>query len=112
MKSLIEDDLEEDNFRIFCEKKPSLKTAFQEEVGKSDICSTIKNGFNLSINDYLRIQYYSEYEDVTEISWISLQNPNEKLDEFGYPLDPFAFNVYGYWSHKGIANMLPKYYYP
>ena len=69
-------------------------------------------GFNLNFNDYLRIEYHSEYESVTKISWIKLQHPDAILDKFGYPLDPFAFNIYGYWSHKGIANMLPKYYYP
>lgn len=112
LKSLVENDLEENDFTIFCEKKPLVRTAFQEQVNESVICSTINNALNLNFNGYLRIAYYSKYEDVTKISWIKLQHPDAILDKFGYPLDPFAFNVYGYWSHKGIANMLPKYYYP
>jgi hypothetical protein len=112
LKSLIKNDLEENDFTIFCEKKPSIRTAYQEQVNESEICSTRNNGFNLNFSDYLRIEYHSEYEGITKISWIKLQHPDVILDKFGYPLDPFAFNVYGYWSHKGIANMLPKYYYP
>jgi len=61
----------------------------------------------LSFNDCI---YVRSRNNSTQLSWIVLKNPPVIVDKFGYPKEIAPFVVYGYWSGRGIADHLPKYF--
>jgi hypothetical protein len=46
------------------------------------------------------------------VSWIKLTGASVLVDEWGQPQEPNPFDLYGYWSEKGIADQLPMYFDP
>ena len=45
------------------------------------------------------------------ISYLKLNYDEVTINEFGMTTELQPFNIYGYWSTKGMANQLPLYYY-
>jgi hypothetical protein len=70
------------------------------------------NQYSLSFSGYLRVLYVLKDPENPEVSWIKLTYPTVTLDSYGYPVEALPFEVYGYWTQLGIADMLPKYYSP
>ena len=68
--------------------------------------------YSLSFTGYLRVLYTLKDPDNPQVSWIKLLYPTVTLDMYGYPVEPIPFEVYGYWTDMGMADMLPKYYSP
>jgi hypothetical protein len=68
--------------------------------------------YSLSFSGYLRVLYVLKDPENPEVSWIKLTYPTVTLDSYGYPIEPLPFEVYGYWTQLGMADMLPKYYSP
>ena len=66
--------------------------------------------YALSFSGYLRVLYTLKDPDNPEVSWIRLLYPTVSLDKYGYPIETLPFEVYGYWTDQGMADMLPKYY--
>lgn len=57
----------------------------------------------LSFINFLYVVY-----DNHDVSWIGLNYTDITLDEYGYPEEDNPYNIYGYWSTKGVADLLPK----
>ncbi len=109
-KSLIKNNLSGNGFTIFYQISTQLRTTFMQQFDRDEICFVENNLIRLRFNDYLRIEYYSDYNKTAEVSWIKLCSPEIKLDKYGYPDDPYSFDTFGYWSQLGIACKLPKYF--
>jgi hypothetical protein len=82
------------------------------QFDRDEICFLEDNLMRLIFNNYLRIEYYSDYNKAAEVSWIKLCSKEIMLDKYGYPEDPYSFDAYGYWSQTGISAKLPKYFNP
>lgn len=59
----------------------------------------------LTFVNYLHVVY-----DNNDVSWIGLNYTDITLDEYGYPEEDNPYNIYGVWSTKGVADLLPKNY--
>ena len=66
--------------------------------------------FLMSFTKYLKVEYRLNDPLHPEVSWIRLVTPQVTLDKWGYPLEREPFEIYGFWSQRGIADMLPKYF--
>jgi len=62
--------------------------------------------YTLHFDDYLNVIYYSDFYKVGE-SWIKLNYPSVTIDKYGYPVEEFAFTMYGSWARKGLSTLLP-----
>ena len=112
LKSLIDNKLSDNGFKIYIQNSPSLKIISRKQIYESEIIFFYNKQITLNFDDYLRVQYFSNKSGISKISWIKLLRPNILLDTYGYPLDPLAFEVYGDWSHMGMSIKLPRYYKP
>jgi hypothetical protein len=64
----------------------------------------------MSFVNFIKIEYTIKDPLHPEVSWIKLLYPQVTLDNFGYPIEPDPFEIYGFWAQKGLADMLPKYF--
>ncbi len=60
----------------------------------------------LQFDDFLNVIYYSDFRKVGE-SWIKLNYPSVIIDKYGYPVEEFAFTLYGSWAKRGVSTLLP-----
>jgi len=109
LKSVITDSLSSNGFRVYIALSPS--------IGKQDLLrfdqSLVKpdgDDFDLSFVGFLKIEYILRDPVHPEVSWMKLLYPQVTLDNFGFPIEPYPFDVYGFWALKGLADMLPKYF--
>ena len=61
--------------------------------------------------EYLRISYKNKVNNNTEVSFLRLPYGRVTIDEYGYPADDMGLEVLGDWTLRGIADLLPKYYF-
>jgi len=71
-----------------------------EIIEKSD------ENYNLHFDDFLNVFDYSDFRKVSE-SWIKLNYPSVNVDKYGYPVEEFAFTLYGSWAKRGVSTLLP-----
>ncbi len=112
IKSLINGTLNKEKFSMSLDKSLSLIGMKWPYLGEPDIKVADDSSVVLNFKDYLRVEYEPYRIGRTKVSWIKLNQSNVIFDKYGYPLDLYAINIYGYWSLKGIAYTLPKYYNP
>ncbi len=112
IRSLINDDLSKEDYDVSLDKIPILTGKRWPLPGRPEFKKLDDGGIEMNFNYYLKVAHKSYYYSTTEISWIKLTHPNVKFDKYGYAVEPFSCDVYGFWSLEGIANMLPKYYNP
>ena len=105
--------LQEDDFQIYQDFGPSSEVPLRR---LNHIWTSLVRNNNdqyvLSFRGYLRVLYTLKDPENPEVSWIRLLYPTVTLDKYGYPVEPLPFEVYGYWTNLGMADMLPKYYKP
>ena len=112
IKSLIRGTFTEEGFRVYRDKYHSLIYKSWREIREPVITHIDSTSSQLNFNGYLRIEYELGSRRGTEISWIKLNYPDVVLDKYGFPVAPYAFEIYGDWAYGGISDMLPKYYNP
>jgi len=64
----------------------------------------IPKEYILSFKKYLYV-----VDKESRFSWVNLNYPEITLDEYGYPQEINALEVYGYWAGQGVADLLPRY---
>jgi hypothetical protein len=109
LKSVITDSISFNGFRVYRALSPSTG---KQELLHFDQPFIRPDGdyFDMSFVDFLKIEYIFKDPLHPDVSWIKLLYPQVTLDNFGYPIEPDPFEVYGVWAQKGLANMLPKYF--
>ncbi len=112
IRSFISDTTSRDNFYCSIVKFPSVKGDIWPMNEKYSIRVIDNNIVQMNFDYYLKVMYKGPMHLSPIISYLKLNHNNVKFDRFGYPLESFSFEVYGYWSFKGVSYMLPKYYYP
>lgn len=60
---------------------------------------------------FLQVEYKGGKSRLRPTSWIKLLYGEAVLDQFGYTKEIVPFETHGYWAIKGLADMLPKYYF-
>lgn len=114
IKSLMDNTYQEEGFRVYklplSKYNPANKSFY--ELDKPVIKKINNNYAELNFKGYLRVEYDSDTNHKTEVSWIKLSFPDVLVDKFGYEVVPYSITAFGYWAYSGFANMLPKYYNP
>jgi hypothetical protein len=77
-------------------------TSIEEILEKNDS----SDNYRIRFDDYLHIFRYTDYYLVNE-SWIKLNYPYVIIDKYGYPLEEFAFTLYGTWAGRGVSTQMP-----
>ena len=106
-------NLQANGFQVYQDLGPLSEvplTRLNHVIGP--LASKNNSQYFLSFSGYLRVLYVLKDPDNPEVSWIKLTYPTVTLDSYGYPIEPLPFEIYGYWTHLGMADMLPKYYSP
>jgi hypothetical protein len=82
---------------------PGIKIESTDEILEKNISD---DSYILHYDDYLDVSYYSNFYKVGQ-SWIKLNYSSVTIDKYGYPLDEFAFTLYGSWAKRGVSTLLP-----
>jgi len=113
LKSMIERRLLKDNFVTYFVDEPGQRNK-QQELLQSTIDynyvlkpSPIESEYSVDFIRYMCVIYNSVHS-----SWIKLTGASVLVDLWGQPQEPNPFDLYGYWSEKGIADQLPMYFDP
>ena len=113
LKSMIERRLLKDNFVTYFVEEPGQRNKKQELLQSTidyDYVlkpSPIKSEYSVDFIRYMCVVY-----NAIHISWIKLTGASVLIDAWGQPQEPNPFDLYGYWSVKGIADQLPMYFDP
>lgn len=68
--------------------------------------------YTLHFDHYLQIKDTRRRIDGLPISWVKLLFGEAVLDSLGYATEVMSIETHGYWSTRGVADLLPKYYSP
>ncbi len=113
LEGVKDNKLNVDGFQVYQDYGPLSDMSLKSLSRIWEPLSKSSNGqYSLSFSGYLRILYVSKDPDKPQVSWLKLLYPTITLDKYGYPIEPLPFEVYGYWTESGMADMLPKYYSP
>jgi hypothetical protein len=82
---------------------PGIKIESTDVILEKNISD---DSYILHYDDYLDVSYYSNFYKVGQ-SWIKLNYSSVTIDKYGYPLDEFAFTLYGSWAKRGVSTLLP-----
>lgn len=101
---------DEDYQLILCKRFP-VKPLKMHEYYFTVPDSVIKKGdflddYIIQFNGILKITL----KKTNQISYLKCNHDQLTLDEFGFPQEIYAFEVYGYWATLGMANTLPLYF--
>ncbi len=113
LQAVKKDSLTQNGFKVFLDIGPESGVA--EKLLRhlwEPLAKKSSGQSSLSFSGFLRVLYVVKDPANPETSWIKLLYPIVTLDKYGYSVEPLPFEVYGYWAHLGIADMLPKYYLP
>lgn len=105
-----------DGFEVSTSIVPSNSgfNLYREMIFTSDsllIASSIENHSTLNFNKFLQVEYHKSEKKYRPISWLKILGIDVTLDKFGIPIEIMPFEVHGSWSHSGISDMLPRYYF-
>ncbi|MCU7524638.1 MAG: carboxypeptidase-like regulatory domain-containing protein [Ignavibacteria bacterium] len=111
LQSLIENDYFEKGYRIYLDQYPKAQNyagMSSERINADDLIykSSKSKGdeYTLKFKGFLRIEYNHE------TTWLRMLYPEITMDSKGNVKELIPFQVFGAWSHTGIANMLPQYF--
>lgn len=111
LKSLAANDYFEKGYRIYFDQYPkaenyagisSERVSAEELIHKSSRARA--DEYRLKFKGFLRIEYNHE------TTWLRMLYPEVTMDSNGNVKEFIPFQVFGAWSHTGIANMLPQYF--
>ena len=113
IRSLINNTLFSEGYTIYINSSPDI-SEYNYLVSRDRIIKVNDDGIIiLNFDGYLRVEHkYNFFSTNGKVSWLKLNQPGVLINKNGYTENPFAFNIYGYWAKKRLADMLPKYYYP
>jgi len=106
LQELISGRYVESGFEIYntvSSRIPGIKIESTDEILEQN---NFDENYKLHFDDYLHILYYSDYYLSSE-SWIELNYPFVTIDQYGYPVEEFAFTLYGSWARRGVSTLLP-----
>lgn len=111
LQAVKDNKLKQDGFQVYQDLGPLSEIPLKRLNHVWEPLAKVNNDqSSLSFSGFLRILYVLKNPDKPQISWIKLSYPTVTIDQYGYPVEPLPFEVYGYWTDMGMADMLPKYY--
>ncbi len=131
LSCLYNNSLEENGFRVFNVKETNPKKPLHPKnmlraPYEFLLTPTMIPGEKMiHFEHYLKIVYTREAEfssqniedavivkEKPQVSWLKLNAPNVFINQFGHTDGIVNFELFGYWSRSGVAEMVPKYYVP
>lgn len=112
IRSMINNSLYENDFFISIDRSLEISENQSIPTEKPEIKKLPGNKIKINFEKYLRIEFKPYRKRDLKVSWMKLNHPNVIFDKYGYPVENFSYEVYGYWAFKGISFTLPNYYYP
>jgi hypothetical protein len=109
LRSTVNNTVEQKGFRISIDLAPLMGNNYLRYLDQP-LVKKDGDDFLMSFTKYLKVEYRLNDPLHPEVSWIRLVTPQVTLDKWGYPLEREPFEIYGFWSQRGIADMLPKYF--
>jgi hypothetical protein len=109
LRSAVNNSLQQNGFRIYIDLAPLMGN---DNLRYLDQPLVKKDGddYLMSFSNYLKVEYTLNDPLHPQVSWLKLVGQQVTLDKWGYPLERDPFEIYGFWSQRGVADMLPKYF--